>query len=164
MALTSGGVYDFKHSTISNYWPYSVRNTPAVYLNNFSVDTNDQAVPIAMDFNLGNSIIYGYNQNEFETEMVDGADSLYYLTNCIVKIQTSTSNTDNFNKILRNEDPLFLDERENDYRIDTLSPAIDYGDPDIAASVPFDILNNSRAERADLGAYQFMPGQTGGLK
>ncbi len=160
MALTSGGVYDFKHSTIANYWPYSVRNTPAVYLNNYSVDTNEQIIPIPIDFKLGNSIIYGYNQNEFETEMVDGADSLYYLTNCIVKIQTSTSNTDNFYKILRNEDPLFLDDRENDYRIDTLSPAINYGDPDIAASVPFDILNNSRAEHADLGAYQFMPGQT----
>ena len=81
-----------------------------------------------------------------------------------MRIQTSTSNAVNYNKILRNQDPLFLDDRENDYRIDTLSPAIGFGDPEIAATVPFDILNNSRAERADVGAYQFMPGQSEELK
>ena len=159
MALTGGGYYDFKHSTLANYWAYSVRNTPAVYINNYLVDTNDQAVPVAMSYNLGNSIIYGYNQQEFEADMVGGADSLYYLTNCIIKTNADLSNTTNYNQILRNEDPFFLDPRENDYRIDTLSPAIGFGNPDIAATVPFDILGNPRTERADLGAYQFMPGQ-----
>ncbi|MEJ2595517.1 MAG: hypothetical protein P8100_10425 [bacterium] len=164
MALTSGGVYDFKHATIANYWPYSVRNTPAVYLNNFVLDTNEQEIPVPIDFKMGNSIIYGYNQNEFVTEMVAGADTLYYLDHCIMRIQTSTANATNFNQVLRNEDPLFLDFRENEYRIDTLSPAIGFGDATIAAEAPFDLLNNSRAERADAGAYQFMPGQSEELK
>ena len=84
---------------------------------------------------------------------------MYYLTNCIIKTNADLSNTTNYNQILRNEDPFFLDPRENDYRIDTLSPAIGFGNPDIAATVPFDILGNPRTERADLGAYQFMPGQ-----
>ncbi len=159
MAFTGGGAYDFKHSTIANYWPYAVRNTPAVFINNYLVDTLDQAIPIALNFQLGNSIIYGYNKNEFEADVVSGADSVYYLTNCIVKTELNTGNSDHYNQILKNEDPLFLDFQQNDYRIDTLSPAIDYGDRDIAATVPWDILGNQRTNRPDLGAYQFMPGQ-----
>lgn len=162
MALTGGGNYDFRQATIANYWRHSIRNTPAVYINNFLVDTNDQAVPIAINYNLANSIIYGYNQVEFEADMVAGADSLYYLTNTILKTNLNTGNPENYNQILRNEDPMFFDFLENDYRLDTLSPAINFGDPDIAATVPLDILENSRLERADVGAYQFMPGQTEG--
>jgi len=162
MALTGGGYYDFRQSTFANYWRYGVRNTPAVLINNYVVDTNDNAVPQALDFNLGNGIIYGYNQEEFEADMVGGADSLYYLTNCILRTNGDLSNTDNYNQVLKNEDPLFFDSNENDYRLDTLSPAIGYGDPDISATVPYDILGNSRIQRSDIGAYQFMPGQVEG--
>jgi len=162
MALTGGGFYDFRQSTIANYWKYSIRNTPAVYINNFLVDTNDNPVPISMNYTLANSILYGFNQNEFETEMVDGADSLYYLTNTILKSNLNTSNTENYNQVLKNQDPKFVNYQENDYRLDTLSPAIGFGNPDIAATVPLDILGNSRLESADVGAYEFVPGQTEG--
>ena len=164
LAFTGGGSYDFRHSTIANYWPYAVRNTPAVYINNYLIDTLDQPVPLAMNFDLGNSIVYGFNRNEFEADMVSGADSSYFLTHCILKTELNLSNPDHYNQILKNEDPLFLDYKINDYRIDTLSPAIDYGDRDIAATVPWDILGNQRTNRPDLGAYQFMPGQTEELK
>jgi hypothetical protein len=165
MALTGGGYYDFRQSTIANYWSYSIRNTPAVYINNFLVDTNDNAIPIPMNYTLANSIVYGYNQNEFEAEMVGEADSLYYLTNIVLKSNSNISNPDNYNQILKNQDPKFVDYQENDYRLDTLSPAIGFGNPEIAETVPFDILGNSRLESADLGAYEFIPGQTeGGIK
>jgi hypothetical protein len=162
MALTGGGVYDFKHTTVANYWSYSVRTTPAVILTNYLTDTSNQPIPISMDFAFGNGLIYGYNIDEFETDMVGGADSIYRVSNSIMRTSLDISNTDIYNQILKNEDPLFLDTRENDYRIDTLSPAIDRGDPAIASFVPLDILGNSRAERADAGAYQFMPGQSSG--
>jgi hypothetical protein len=164
LALTGGGVYDFVHSTIANYWTYSVRNTPSVVLTNYLVDTNDQPIPIPMDFSFGNGIIDGFNFEEFETDFVGGADTLYYLTNSLLKTNRNVGNETNFNQILRNEDPRFLDIRENDYRLDTLSPAIGWGDPVIATTVPLDILGNSRSERADAGAYQFVPGQTEGNK
>lgn len=162
LAFTGGGYYDFRQSTFANYWPYSVRNTPAVFINNYLPDSNDQPVPFPMNFSLGNSIIYGFNRNEFETDMVSGADSLYYLNNCILKTEYQVSNSINYNDILKNQDPKFMDYQENDYRLDTLSPAIGYGNPDIAATVPFDILGNPRTEHYDLGAYQFMPGQGNG--
>ncbi len=158
MALTMGGYYDFKHSSIGNYWNYSVRNTPSLFLNNFILDTLENVIPFHMDFTLSNSIIYGYNDDEFDTEMDGGADSLYFFDHCLLKTERETANGINYHNIL-NEDPLFLDPSINDYRIDTLSPAIGAGDPSISATIPFDILGNPRAESSDLGAFQFVPGQ-----
>ncbi len=161
LALTMGGNYDFKHTTIANYWPYSVRNTPSVFLNNYSVDTLDNIIPYPFNLSIGNSIIYGYNSDEFETDMDGGADSTYFFDHCILKTQRNTSDLSIFNSVLRNEDPLFLNYHDNDYRIDTLSPAIGYGDPAIGNSVPFDLIGNQRTPLPDLGVYQFIPGQDG---
>lgn len=159
LALTSGGNYNFKHTTIANFWPYSIRNTPAVFLNNYSVDTMDNIYPVPFNFNIGNSIIYGYNNHEFLTDMDGGADSIYYFDHCILKTTLNTDNTEIYNSVLRNEDPLFVNYQENDYRIDTLSPAIGYGDPGIASNIPFDLLGNQRTPLPDLGVYQFVEGQ-----
>ncbi len=159
LALTTGGNYDFKHTTIANYWPYSVRNTPAVFLNNYTLDTSDNVIPYALNFNIGNSIVYGYNSDEFDTDMVGDADSTYFFDHCILKTQRNTSDLSMYNMVLKNEDPLFLYYQENDYRIDTLSPAIGYGDPAISSTVPFDLIGNPRAPLPDLGVYQFVPGQ-----
>ena len=164
LALTGGGNYHFIQSTLANYWPYSIRNNPAVMLTNFLKDTNNQPVPFPMHFTLGNSIIYGYNDNEFGTGMVAGADSAYYLDHCLVKSRLKMDNTAYFNQILKNEDPKFMDIEKQDYRIDTLSPAIGRGDPAIGTGAPFDILGNPRGQTPDLGAYQFVPGQSKKLK
>jgi len=159
MALTGGGTYDFKQTTLANYWPYSARNNPALYINNFLFDSLDNQIPFAIDFTLGNSIVYGYNENEFQTEMVPGADSLYLLDHCLIRTTKKIINGPNYKDVIINKDPLFLNTQNNDYRIDSLSPVIGKGDPNIAASVPLDILGNDRTQSPDLGAYQFEPGQ-----
>lgn len=159
MALTDGGDYHFIQSTIANYWPYSVRNNPAVMLTNYVLDSNDQAVPNNLSFNLGNSIIYGYNTNEFGTQMVSGADSSYYLDHCLIETTLNTGNTSYFNQITRNTDPKFKDVQAMDFRLDTLSPAIGKGSTSISAAAPYDLLGNPRVTVPDLGAYQFIPGQ-----
>ncbi len=159
IAATGGGYYNFKQTTIANYWSYSVRNTPAVYLNNYLLDTLDQPLPLPINFSIGNSIIYGNNTNEFQTEMVAGADSVYFLNYVNLKTQLNTSNTDYFNMIQKNEDPLFMDYKINDYRLDSLSPSRKIGDIQIASEVPFDIVGTQRTNEPDLGAYQFVPGQ-----
>lgn len=159
LALTGGGSYDFVHSTIANYWPYGVRNTASLFLNNYLLDTSETAIPLSMDFKLKNSILYGTNFNEIETDMVGEADSLYYFDHCLLKSERDVSNTAIYNQVIKNEDPLFVDYDVNDYRIDSLSPAIDKGDPAIAATVPFDLLGTQRTVSPDLGAYEFVPGQ-----
>ncbi len=164
LALTGGGNYNFIQSTFADYWPYSIRNNPAVLLTNFLKDTNNQPVPSPMHFSLGNSIIYGYNENEFGTGMVSGADSSYYLNYCLIKSNLKMDNPAYFNHILKNKDPKFLDIEKQDYRIDSLSPAIGRGNPAISAAAPFDILGNPRGQAPDLGAYQFVSGQSKKLK
>lgn len=161
MALTMGGSYHFKHTTLANYWNYSVRNTPSLFLNNYTLDSLDNVIPFPINFSMANSLLYGYNKDEFETDMTEAADSLYFFDHCLMKTNRETNDGPAFNTILKNEDPLFLDHSINDYRIDTLSPAINFGDPAVAASVPLDILGHSRSESADVGAYQFVPGQSG---
>ncbi len=162
VALTGGGYYEFTHSTIAGYWPFSVRNTPALFLNNFLVDTADNPIPVPINFNFNNSILYGYNKDEFETEMDGNADSLYYFKNSILKTSFDLSNEDVYTDVLKNEDPLFLDIENNDYRIDSLSPAVGKADLAIAETVPDDILDNPRIPSPDIGAYQFVPGQDSG--
>jgi len=159
LALTAGGNYDFKHITLANFWNFSVRNTPTLFLNNYVMDTLDNPSAIPFNLNMGNSIVYGYNKNELETDMDGGADSLYFFDHCLIKTDLNTSNTSNYNLILKNKDPLFVNPTENDYRIDTLSPAIGYGDVNIANDIPFDLEGISRLPSPDLGVYQFVPGQ-----
>ena len=162
LALTGGGYYRFAQSTIAAYWPYSVRNTPAVFINNFLIDSLDNPIPFPINFNFDNSILYGLNTEEFETELDGGADSLYYFKSSIIKTNIDVSDPIFFENVIVNEDPLFVDVETNDYRIDTLSPAIGKADLSIASAFPRDILDNSRLPVPDIGAYQFVPGQTGG--
>ncbi|MBC8320216.1 MAG: hypothetical protein H8E34_05795 [Bacteroidetes bacterium] len=162
LAFTGGGNYSFIQSTIAGYWPYSVRNTPAIFINNYLIDTLDQPVPIAINFNFANSILYGFNSDEFETDMDGGADSLYFFNSSIIKTKRDVSNTEIYTNILKNEDPLFVNYEANDYRIDSLSPAVGRANEAIGATVPRDILDNSRLPIPDIGAYQFVPSQGGG--
>lgn len=164
LALTGGGYYSFVQSTIAGYWPFSVRNTPAVYINNYLLDTLNSPLPVPFNMNFDNSILYGLNIDEFETDLDGGADSNYYFKNSIIKTSFDLSNSEIYTNVLKNEDPIFVKTENNDFRIDTLSPAIGRGDEAIAQIAPRDILDNSRIPEPDIGAYQFMPGQTSGEK
>ena len=158
VAIIGGGYHNFAQTSIGAYWNYSVRNTPAFFINNYFLDTLNKPLPVNFNMNFDNSIIYGINSNEFETDLDGGADSLYYFTNCIVKTTMDITNTDYYFDVI-NEDPLYLNPSINDYRIDTLSPAIGKADKAIASIYPKDIINNSRLPDPDIGAYQFFPGQ-----
>lgn len=164
LAFTGGGNYNFVQSTVAGYWSFSVRNTPAVFINNYLLDTLDQPIPFPINFSFDNSILYGYNENEFETDMDGGADSLYYFNSSMLKTTYDVSNTEFYTNVLKNEDPLFIDTEAKDFRIDSLSPAVGRADKAIAATVPKDILNNQRMPLPDIGAYQFIPGQGNGEK
>lgn len=164
VAVTGGGYIRFVQSTIAGYWSNSVRNTPAVFINNFLLDTLNNPVPYPINFTLDNSLLYGVNIEEFETELDGGADSLYYLNSCILKSSRSFPDNEYYSNIITNEDPLFLSPENNDFRIDSLSPAVNKADLAIAIEVPEDILGNSRLPDPDLGAYQFIPGQSNNTK
>ena len=66
------------------------------------------------------------------------------------------SNTSHFNNILLNEDPNFIDIDQQNFQLDTLSPAKDAAGISGANNVPFDILLVSRFLDLgpDIGAYE----------
>ena len=159
LAFTGGGNYGLVHTTLANYWNYGVRKTPTLFLNNFILDTLENPIPIPMNFYLGNSLLYGNNDEEFETEMTEGADSAYLFKYVLMKTERATDDPSLFDSVWVNKDPLFHDVEGNDYRLDTLSPAIDRGSEEIALDFPEDIRGQSRLPKPDLGAYEYIPGE-----
>ncbi|HPE33737.1 MAG TPA: hypothetical protein PLI65_02980 [Bacteroidales bacterium] len=157
LALTLGGSYDFRHTTIANYWRYGVRTTPSVYLNNYYLDPNNQVIDFPLNVNFANSIIYGNQNEEILTDASDEAEFIFKFDHCLLKTEQDISNPEYYLNTFKNEDPLFADYIENDLRLDSLSPARDTGSIQIATTVPMDIKGNSRIETPDLGAYEWIP-------
>ncbi len=156
-AFTAGGAYRFRHCTLANQWNYSVRNTPSLFFNNFLLDSLDKPIPIPINLDFSNSIIYGSNEDELERELVGGADTTYLFDHCFIKLSDSWKSNSAFETSYFNEDPLFKDYALFNYEPDTLSPVIGKGKPEISAEIPFDLNGVSRLTSSDIGAFQYVP-------
>ena len=158
-ALTWGGYYDFRQCTFGNYWKFGVRTTPTLVLNNYFTDSADVAYAFPFNAYFGNSIVYGLNDEEMLYLFDDGDVYEYTFDHCSFKTEMDISSADHYLSCTKNVDPLFFDPGENDYRLDTLSPVIAVGSMEVINTSPLDIthdiLQNSRIEGADLGAYQY---------
>jgi len=159
IAITTGGNYDFRQCTIGNYWNYSTRNTPSVFLSNYY---EDQANQVVYTGNLdkayfGNCIIYGSLENEIDTSDKYGGTFSYQFDHCLLKTSQNTSNALRFLHCYKNLDPQFTDIDVFNYTIKQSSPAKDSGDAVISAPYPFDLNNKPRDGQPDLGAYEFVP-------
>ena len=165
--LSVGGVYDFRHCTFANYWNKSVRLDPSFTISNHLIVQDASGNPVTLLGNMnayfGNCLIYGNLDEEFIAAKLDGAEMNYLFDHCIIKSQTDVTNPENFQNSLKNKDPKFSDVNLNDYRPDTLSPAIDIGSLEVITSsvtdITYDLDGNSRTSDAgpDLGAYEFVP-------
>ncbi|MFP4448945.1 MAG: right-handed parallel beta-helix repeat-containing protein [Bacteroidales bacterium] len=164
VALTLGGHYEFYHSTIANYWTTSTRSTPSVLLNNYYIDGNDQVQNRDLEkASFVNSIIYGNQGNEIGFDFKEGAESNFTFDHSLVRINPDfNTGTDNFNAVIVNKDPEFVAPYDFKYQLDSLSPAIDAGNPETGQEYPYDILNNSRIEdeAPDIGAFEHVPDST----
>jgi hypothetical protein len=111
----------------------------------------------------GNCIIYGSNEEEIILSKNDEVQFNYKFDHCILKTVLETTDPLYYNNCQKNTDPLFVDVYKHNYRIDTLSPAINFGSLEIVNSSPFDITidldGSSRVtdEGPDAGAYEFTP-------
>ncbi|PKP54256.1 MAG: hypothetical protein CVT92_00440 [Bacteroidetes bacterium HGW-Bacteroidetes-1] len=156
IALTAGGAYRFQHTTIANNWSLSVRNTPALFYNNFLMDKLGHPIPVPINVSFGNSIIYGSNSEEIESELIAGADTLYLFDHCLIKTERDLNNFGNFDNCIKNEIPQFKDYSNFNFRPDSLSPVIGKGKLSIAIEVPIDLDGIDRTASPDLGAYQYV--------
>ena len=159
VALTQGGSYEFYHMTIANYWTTSTRNTPSLLLNNYDKDNQERELKKAQ-FN--NCIIYGNNVYELGFDSLKSSEAMNYkFEHCLIKTGQETQTPgSNYNNIIENESPGFISIEDSNFKLDTLSTAIDTGDVQTGEIYPKDILNNSRnSDKApDLGAYEYIPG------
>jgi hypothetical protein len=130
------------------------------------VDTNQRVQTRPLEKALfANSIIYGNRDNELglDPSQNSAVEFNYTFDHCLMKVNKEKVETNNshFKNVIFNEAPKFISAYEFNYQLDTLSPAINEGDPQIGETYPYDILNNSRImdKAPDLGAYERIPNQ-----
>ncbi len=162
-AGTFGGSYNFVHSTFVNYWNNSFRQFPSVLLNNFIVDEDNNTFTNPLDeANFTNCIIYGNDNPELILDK-DNSDTFNFkFTNCLIRFDNSSNNFTGdvydfgnvalYENVIFNEIPGFLDPNNNMLQIPNGSPADNFGI--IFGNLNTDILNRSRGETPDLGAYE----------
>jgi hypothetical protein len=179
-ALVLGGSYEFNHCTVVNYWNgFSNRKTPSVYVSNrYRLNikgvpdsiTNRPYLKLAGDTveffsdleqsNWKNSIIWGSLESEIDFDFNKNYLSNSTYENTLFKLNDSTNNihSERFLYSIRNQDPLFINNREYDFRLDSVSPAINKGNIDFSRLVPTDLNGVSRlADVApDLGVYEWI--------
>jgi len=159
VALTIGGTYSFYHCTIANYWGFSTRTTPAVLLNNYYVDANNnlQVRPLTRAL-FGNCIIYGNKESEILIDKAAGQTFNYLFDHTLIKVnkEFSTDDTNYFKNIIVNHEPNFKEPYNNNFELDTLSVAKDFGSTEYGNLFPLDInLNNRTVDNGpDLGAFE----------
>ncbi len=165
--IARGGEYDFRQCTFANYWSRTIRQGPSFILSNnliiYDAAGNQNLLLGDLNAYFGNCIIYGINDEEMIFSDDEQADFNYQFDHCILKTEMDISNTETYINCLQNEDPLFVDYTNHNFRIDTLSPAIDIGSPDVISSsqvnIEIDLDGNSRIadDGPDIGAYEFIP-------
>jgi len=109
-----------------------------------------------------NCIIYGTRSNELEVDNIYNGQPVdaqmnYKFDNTILRVDTGFDLNDETRFVnLLTENPKFIDPKKNDFQLDTLSPAKDFGLYNIAISFPVDLNNVSRLDDdgPDLGAYE----------
>lgn len=156
VGLFYGGTYSFYQCTFADYWSYSQRSTPLLYLNNHYQTASGQNVyrPIYKAF-FGNCIIYGALTDEIKFDSITSSqDSMsYYFENCLLKTTQSFPAKRAENIIL--EDPLFNNTAADNYVLNGNSPAKTAGNPKVSTmySNPISLDGTTWPSTPNIGAY-----------
>jgi hypothetical protein len=169
LACTMGGTYNFTHCTFANYWNKSLRQFPAVLINNFYTyfEGNKQiVVPKNLkQANFSNSIIYGNSRIELILDKVEGADFNFNFHHNLIQFDDYNNaysskplyqftNINYYQNNIFNKSPDFKNSSLNQLIIGKLSAGINKGAIPKALQIPSDILGKDRTTTPDLGAYQ----------
>jgi len=159
-ALAIGGKYKFEHCTFANFWNEDNRQTSLLALNNYYVSGSTLFVRPIDSCLFKSCIIYGTLNEEIVLDSTDLAGPgfmNYKFENCLLKTARNTSNTNIYSTILKNVNPQFKDFTNNDYRLNSSSPAIDQAFNPV--TIFSDLKNQSRPNSStslpDIGAYEY---------
>jgi len=157
MAL-SGGCFEFQHVTIGNNW--SVKEKPSLVFSNAFVKidtaTNKEIIitvdPTKVSFN--NSIVWGGTEDELAIGNTNMGTFSWNFDHCLLRTTRNTSDETYFSNCIINKDPAFVDYKQYNYQLDSLSPALNKG---IYQGIDTDIDGKPRDIAApDLGAYEMV--------
>ncbi|MFT5748788.1 MAG: hypothetical protein ACI93S_000035 [Ancylomarina sp.] len=146
--LEGNGDFEFSHCNFINYWQISSRTNACLsYLAN---ETNDKSLKIY------NSIIYGSNSNELETNYINHIK----INNCLIRLNDEKQNilSSSFESCIFNTDPNFTNRHKHNYNLTSSSILIDNAKLEFANSYPLDFNGNSRLSDTfpDIGSFEFM--------
>lgn len=151
LLVTGGGKYNFNHTTIANYWPDGLRETPAIYMQNYYTDINGATQVRNIDSALfKNCIIAGSEDNEFVTEVLSPGAINYKVSYSLLKTNAATPAPNFENLAPYFSSSIFVD-TQLDFHLIGGSPAINKG---IISSVTTDHDGVTRNNPPDLGAYE----------
>lgn len=160
-AFAYGGNIEIYHSTIVNYWSRSIRNFPALFMNNFYI-TQSAVLSQPLNANFYNCIFYGNAETEIGWDSVTTTTLQFRFDHCLLKMHPdiSTTNTNRFYEIVKNADPKFWDSYNQDFRIKSGSSAMNKGQASFVTNhnneLLFDLKGSNRlwTGKPDLGAYE----------
>lgn len=160
-AFTYGGNLKFYHSTFANYWSRSTRNFPTLFVSNYYFDGTN-VFDDALNFEFNNGIVYGSTENEFGFDSTTTAPLNFRFDHSLLRIDPDepTDNGNRYANIVKNQDPLFTDPANQDYRILQNSPAINAGATGFVQQfIPqllFDLKGSNRTMngKPDMGAFE----------
>ena len=144
----AGGNYDFQHNTFANFSYGFFRSQPImVFTNNLQL-SDGSVIFDDLKADLTNNIIWGSEADEIQ--LAQSAEKLFEIAfkNNLMRTSIIELATDN----IVNKDPLFTQPSEYNYRIDTLSPAINVG---AKLGVLVDLDSLQRDDQPDIGAYEW---------
>lgn len=158
LALNIGGDYNFKHCTFANFWPYTSRQTPSVFLNNYYEDIDGNIINRDLvKASFGNCIINGSNENEIFFDQSQDALFDYSINHSLLKLTPDywqDWSNDFFEGNILTESINFVDYELFDFELDSNSLAIDAASEIIAQEVPLDLNGNNRTINPDMGCYE----------
>ena len=156
-----GGTYTFNNCTISNYWNKGFRQDPTVILSNtFPNSTLTEPLTQAL---FTNCIIYGDRDLELSLRAAEGVTFNFKLENTLLRFNDrfndftsialyNFNNSQLYENLLLNENPLFENPQAHQLRIDNESGANALGNPNTVTLQ--DILGVLRSDQPDAGAYE----------
>lgn len=179
--LAVGGSYDFRHTTIANYYSYGTRQIAALVVANYEINLGAGAIYTG-DLDkayFGNCVIYGSNKEEYiATDSFGGAFN-YFFDHCLLKTTTNPAlkPAHFLGCITRNQDlpsynpneKIFKDPLAGKWIPDSLSVLVDKGSHTVVSNAPvvpiniieYDLKGDNRLldTGPDIGAFEFVPGR-----
>lgn len=156
-----GGRYLFTHCTFANY-SIGGRSTPTIGLFNYFENNVGQRFTrdiLAADFR--NTIVYGSRRVEFGLGYESAGNLDFNFNTCFLRLAENPidgsfdrEDPTRFVNCELDVYPEFENYSNFNYKLDSISPALDVADPTFAQQVPNDILKVDRTSSPDVGAYE----------